>query len=254
MLTPQEVANKSFTKSMMGGYSMPMVDEFLDELTEDYSALYKENAALKAKLKVLVEKVEEYRSTEDSMRAALFSAQKMAASIVEEAQAKSSSIVATAEAGAKVEIAKIRENVAAEQARLDAAKAETAGFVSQWQTICDKQAAFLKALPELPLPVKQPETAPQEGAAVPVSAPQEGAIEESIFNAIREEQSRQSAGDPSEEPAEEPAEAASPSPAEPAAEQEHVPTAEEVADLFETRTFRLDELQFGRNYSGDNKK
>ena len=61
MLTPQEVSTHSFAKASFGGYNMAMVDEFLDELTDDYTALYKENAALKAKLKVLVEKVEEYR-------------------------------------------------------------------------------------------------------------------------------------------------------------------------------------------------
>lgn len=98
MLTPQEVAKKSFAKARMGGYNMAMVDEFLDELTEDYTKLYEENAKLKAKLKVLVEKVEEYRSTEESMRAALFSAQKMATTIVEEAKAKSADIVTSAEA------------------------------------------------------------------------------------------------------------------------------------------------------------
>ena len=58
MLTPQEVSTHAFTKAVMGGYNMAMVDEFLDELTDDYTALYKENAALKAKLKVLVEKVQ----------------------------------------------------------------------------------------------------------------------------------------------------------------------------------------------------
>ena len=56
MLTPQEVSTHSFAKASFGGYNMAMVDEFLDELTDDYTALYKENAALKAKLKVLVEK------------------------------------------------------------------------------------------------------------------------------------------------------------------------------------------------------
>ena len=70
MLTPQEVSNHAFAKAVMGGYNMAMVDEFLDELTDDYTSLYKENAALKAKMKVLVDKVEEYRSTEDAMRAA----------------------------------------------------------------------------------------------------------------------------------------------------------------------------------------
>ena len=54
MLTPQEVSNHAFAKAVMGGYNMAMVDEFLDELTDDYTSLYKENAALKAKMKVLV--------------------------------------------------------------------------------------------------------------------------------------------------------------------------------------------------------
>ena len=78
MMTPQEVSQHAFAKASFGGYNMAMVDEFLDVLTEDYSALYKENAVLKSKMKVLVEKVEEYRSTEDAMRKTLLTAQKMA--------------------------------------------------------------------------------------------------------------------------------------------------------------------------------
>ena len=57
MMTPQEVANCTFAKSMVGGYNMASVDDFLDKLTEDYAALYKENAALKAKLKMTVDKM-----------------------------------------------------------------------------------------------------------------------------------------------------------------------------------------------------
>ena len=60
MFTPQEVSEKVFPKaSFGGGYSMSAVDEFLDALTEDYSTLFKENVTLKAKLKVLAEKVED---------------------------------------------------------------------------------------------------------------------------------------------------------------------------------------------------
>ena len=61
MLTPQDVSNRSFTKAVMGGYNMSMVDEFLDEITDDYTALFKENAALKAKMKVLVEEQADWR-------------------------------------------------------------------------------------------------------------------------------------------------------------------------------------------------
>ena len=77
---------------------MAAVDEFLDELTDDYTALYKENAALKAKLKVLVEKVEEYRATEDSMRATLLSAQQDGGSqMVSDAQAQRDKMLSDAQ-------------------------------------------------------------------------------------------------------------------------------------------------------------
>ena len=85
MFTPQEVSEKTFPKSssFSSGYDLAAVDEFLDTLTEDYTALYKENAALKAKLKILAEKLEEYRATEDTMRSMLLAAQKMAASMTD---------------------------------------------------------------------------------------------------------------------------------------------------------------------------
>ena len=88
MMTPQEVSTRSFAKATLGGYNLAQVDEFLDALTEDYTALYNENAILKNKLKVLSETVEEYRATEDSMRATLLTAQRMADSIVKEAEEK----------------------------------------------------------------------------------------------------------------------------------------------------------------------
>ena len=94
MMTPQEVANCTFAKAAIGGYHMTSVDEFLDKLTEDYSALYKENAALKAKLKVMVDKMAEYREMEDAMRSTLLTAQKMATSMVAEAEQKRNAMIA----------------------------------------------------------------------------------------------------------------------------------------------------------------
>ena len=94
MLTPQEVSERAFQKASFGGYNMAQVDEFLDVLTGDYSTLYSENAVLKSKMKVLVDKVEEYRATEDAMRAALMTAQKMANNIVKEAEEKRDALLA----------------------------------------------------------------------------------------------------------------------------------------------------------------
>ena len=47
MMTPQEVANCTFAKAVMGGYNMASVDDFLDKLTEDYTALYKEPPSIR---------------------------------------------------------------------------------------------------------------------------------------------------------------------------------------------------------------
>ena len=101
MLTPQEVSEHAFAKAGFGGYNMAMVDEFLDQLTEDYTTLYKENAALKNKMKVLVEKVEEYRSTEEAMRKTLLTAQKMADDMVKEAEATKAGLIHQAEEEAR---------------------------------------------------------------------------------------------------------------------------------------------------------
>ena len=82
MLTPQEAESHVFPKASFGGYNMLQVDNFLDSLIEDYRTLYQENISLKNKMKVLVDKVEEYRATEDAMRMTLHSAQKMADALV----------------------------------------------------------------------------------------------------------------------------------------------------------------------------
>ena len=93
MLTPQDVTNREFDKAVFGGYDIGAVDSFLEELSQDYSALYRDNATLKGKLKVLVDKVEEYRNTEDAMRLALLTAQKTAREITEEADRKAAEII-----------------------------------------------------------------------------------------------------------------------------------------------------------------
>ena len=69
MITAQDIQEKAFDRAGKG-YNMEQVDEFLDEMAEDFAAMSKENAALKSKMKMLVQKVDEYRQTEDSMRLA----------------------------------------------------------------------------------------------------------------------------------------------------------------------------------------
>ena len=123
MLTPQEVSERAFSKASFGGYNMSQVDEFLDILTGDYTALYNENAVLKSKMKVLVEKVEEYRSTEEAMRKALMTAQRMADELIREAEEKKADILRRAESDVRTRMDALSSEVRAEEYRLEIGRA-----------------------------------------------------------------------------------------------------------------------------------
>lgn len=149
MLTPQEVSTHAFTKAAFNGYNMAMVDEFLDELTDDYTQLYKENAALKAKMKVLAEKVEEYRSTEESMRATLLTAQRMADTIVQEAEARRDEILANAGDEALARAGAAKKEVVDLEERMRQGRQEMARFIAAGRELCSRELKFLESLPQM---------------------------------------------------------------------------------------------------------
>lgn len=151
-MTPQDVQQQEFEKAVFGGYDMTAVDGFISKITEDYAALFKENAVLKSKLRVLVEKVEEYRTTEDSMRMALLTAQKMGNEIVDEANKKSESIISEAKERADRCEADIEARVAAEEKRLEDAQAATSQYSKAVLSIYKKQVEYIKSLSDLVIP------------------------------------------------------------------------------------------------------
>ena len=122
MFTPQQIEQVSFSRATFGGYDMQAVDEFLEPLTEDYITLYKENALLKSKMRVLVGKLEEYRANEASMKDAIVNALKTCDMMVKEAEAKCAQMLNDANAAAIENAKNADAMIAAEQARVEEAK------------------------------------------------------------------------------------------------------------------------------------
>ena len=122
MFTPQQIEQISFSRATFGGYDMQAVDEFLEPLTEDYITLYKENALLKSKMKVLVGKLEEYRNNESSMKDAIVNAQKTCDMMVKEAEAKCTQMLNDANVTAAENAKNNDALIAAEEARVEEAK------------------------------------------------------------------------------------------------------------------------------------
>ena len=168
MLTPQHIDQVSFGRSTFGGYDMQQVDEFLEPLTEDYVTLYKENALLKSKMRVLVGKLEEYRKNEASMKDAVINAQKTCDKMVAEAEAKCAKMLSNASAAAAPAAAPAVSNaasdalVAAENARVQEARKTAAAKISELQ---DQLKTCIQALERIkdanaPAPAPAPKAAP----------------------------------------------------------------------------------------------
>ena len=172
MITAQDIREKTFHNAARG-YNKTEVDEFLDEIVADLTTLAKENAAMKSKMKVLVDKVEEYRSTEDSMRLALLSAQKMGSQIENDAQAKADAIVAQARESAERITRRASDGIANEEAKLEEAKKATSKFFEHMRTVCEKQIEFYEKLGRMRLVGEDDAvSAPAAASAEPVIEPE----------------------------------------------------------------------------------
>ena len=133
MFTPQQIDQISFGKATFGGYDMQDVDEFLEPLTEDYVTLYKENALLKSKMRVLVGKLEEYRQHEASMKDAMVNAQKTCDMMIREAEQKCAQMLGEVSATASANTINADALVAAEEARVEEAKRAAAEKIEEIQ-------------------------------------------------------------------------------------------------------------------------
>ena len=161
MITAQDIREKTFEKSRFGGsgYDMASVDDFLEELADDITASQKENAVLKSKMKVLVDKIEEYRANEEALNMAVLSAQKLAVQIENDARSRAAAMIADAERQVQAQIGSIADQAAAE------AKEATAKFLLAARELCNKQLKNIDTISSGILPQQEP--APVKTAAEP---------------------------------------------------------------------------------------
>ena len=75
MITPLDIENKKFNKQMVNGYNVEEVDEFLDELAEDYEKNYKELSTMSAKVEELENSLSHYKNIETTLQNTLIMAQ-----------------------------------------------------------------------------------------------------------------------------------------------------------------------------------
>ena len=178
MITPQQIDQISFSQTRHG-YDMEQVDKILEPLTEDYVTLYKENALLKSKMRVLVGKLEEYRKNEAVAKDAVESAKRSAEKVMQEAQAKAAQMLRQAQpqaAAAPAPAAPAAKGpsadalVAVEKARVAEARKAAATRITEIQT---QMQQCIQALDRIKNANVTPAAAPAAhvAPAAPVAAP-----------------------------------------------------------------------------------
>lgn len=263
MISPQELQNKKFEKAVFGGYDMAGIDEFLDVLIPDYTALYKENMSLKNKMKVLVDKIEEYRSVDEEMRKALYSAQVTARELVQKTQAESQqvlegarreaeNILEAAHAEAEGRVAGMQQAIHEEEERLRQAREVSAAYSQTVIELLQKSITAIQMIAD---------SAPEAGSVAPPAAPAVPTAPSAPAAAAEEGEKpeKQDAVDPmletrvfervqaAQQAAEEALQASlgqkdAPAPTEP---------KQEAPSLEDTARFKFENLKFGKDYQPD---
>ena len=94
-LTAMDINNKEFNRGLRG-YSVEEVDEFLDQVVENYEELYKENSRLKESLSRVNEKLEHYEKLEATIQNTLLLAQNAADQAKESSEKQAELIIGNA--------------------------------------------------------------------------------------------------------------------------------------------------------------
>ena len=156
MFTPQQLDEIAFDRVPFKGYDIDSVDEVLGQLIDDYTTLYKENALLKSKMRVLVEKLEEYRNGEASMRDAMAGAQKTCDQMVRDTEAKCAQMLNDANLAAAENAKNAVSLVAAENARVEEAKKAASERISEIQDQLKTVVQALERIKTANLPTELP--------------------------------------------------------------------------------------------------
>ena len=144
MITPLDIENKKFAKQMMNGYSVEEVDDFLDDLTEDYTKNYKELSELRNKVEELNNSLEHYKNIESTLQNTLVMAQTTAEDIKNVAQKQADQIVSEAKGNAQKRVDVLDNEIIAKTKELEDVKKQFDIYKAKMESLLISQLELLK--------------------------------------------------------------------------------------------------------------
>ena len=144
MITPLDIENKKFAKQMVNGYSVEDVDDFLDELTVEYSKNYKEVSELRAKVEELNNSLVQYKTIESTLQNTLVMAQTTAEEVKNVAKQKADQIIEEAKANAQKQVDELNNEILLKQKELDDVKKQFDIYKAKMESLLISQLELLK--------------------------------------------------------------------------------------------------------------
>ena len=144
MITPLDIENKRFAKQMVNGYSVEEVDDFLDELTVDYTKNYKEVNELRAKVEELNNSLVQYKTIESTLQNTLVMAQTTAEEVKNVARQQAEQIVNEAKINAEKEVDSLTNQIALKQKELEDVQKQFDVYKAKMESLLISQLEILK--------------------------------------------------------------------------------------------------------------
>lgn len=144
MITPLDIENKRFSKQMVNGYSVEEVDDFLDELTVDFTKNYKEVNELRTKVDELNKSLVQYKTIESTLQNTLVMAQTTAEEVKNVAKQKADQIVDEAKANAQKQVDELNNEIVIRQKELDDVKKQFDIYKAKMESLLISQLELIK--------------------------------------------------------------------------------------------------------------
>ena len=144
MITPLDIENKKFSKQMMNGYNVDEVDDFLDDLTLDYSKNYKELTELRDKVAELNNSLEHYKTIEETLQNTLLMAQTTAEDVKKVARQQADQIINEAKGNAQKQASDLDNEIVLKKKELDDVKKQFYIYKAKMESLLISQLELLK--------------------------------------------------------------------------------------------------------------
>uniref|UniRef100_UPI004027AAF8 DivIVA domain-containing protein n=1 Tax=Gemmiger formicilis TaxID=745368 RepID=UPI004027AAF8 len=185
MISSEDVRHVTFDKAFQG-YRREDVDDYLKQVAQAMDDLAAQNDDLQKKLVMLAQRIEKYRTMENSLSTSMINAQRMGDSIIRESKQKAAEIIRSANIKAEDREQRARDDVELAKQEIVTLKGEADSFKRSLIEMYRKHINLINKLPDYTRrpedePVPPPSPAPEQAAA-PAAEPQP-AVQTPVYTA-----------------------------------------------------------------------